>query len=770
MPGDNTESKDTEEKLETKIGGDGDDEALTAVGAFGEIDIPRRTHSTPGVPEADRVLEGIYVGLAFDNEQDGMMKWGIHVTDPYGLVTQGEEEIDLKQYKDGERVRKAVGALLELSTKWSQTRGYKILGICLGLPKDKYEEFSARGENNPAMIAASEYWFSDLDATPYVIKLDSFEDLVDGAGEANRACVNFFTPSVPGNIPKVGVDEKHNEVEIDAAGKCHLLNLRHYKEITHPDYWKALCESSDTVKDRKLRIAFFSATPQGGGVALMRHAALRLLKLLGVDAHWYVPKPRPAVFDITKRKFHNVLQGVVPDNEKSRLTDKDKKIWLDWNKDNFEALWNEDDGPVVQSDLIIIDDPQLCGTIPMMKKKNPKARIIYRSHIEINNELVEKDGSHAQKCWNFLYQFIQEADLFISHPVAGFIPPNVSKDSVLLIPASTDPLDGLNKPLSARMNKYYQTVFNRICVDQGSPRLGEGRPYFIQVARFDPSKGIPDCIDAYKQFRENLKEANFGAGKHSPEIQKMTPQLVICGHSSIDDPDGSIVFQRAVQQLEKKKYRDVAPDICVVRLSSSDQLLNALMRDSLAALQLSHREGFEIKVTEALAKGKPVICYKSGGLPLQIDDHKTGFVIDRGDVASVAKAMTALVIKDGYLKGFEETILNDHYDLFRQEFYTPTAITHYLYLADKLCWKDEETFSKTGKGKRSLEKDEGVVLGDGSTLKMGARHCKELWAEEYGLKFEEKGEKVAPTNSSRIAEGGVSQDKDGGEKKKEALF
>lgn len=35
------------------------------------------------------------------------------------------------------------------------------------------------------------------------------------------------------------------------------------------------------------KMAFFSATPQGGGVALMRHALVRLSRLLSVDVKWY---------------------------------------------------------------------------------------------------------------------------------------------------------------------------------------------------------------------------------------------------------------------------------------------------------------------------------------------------------------------------------------------------------------------------------------------------------------------------------------------------
>ena len=41
-----------------------------------------------------------------------------------------------------------------------------------------------------------------------------------------------------------------------------------------------------SLKKANRKIAFFSSTPQGGGVALMRHALVRLANLLDVDLKW----------------------------------------------------------------------------------------------------------------------------------------------------------------------------------------------------------------------------------------------------------------------------------------------------------------------------------------------------------------------------------------------------------------------------------------------------------------------------------------------------
>lgn len=116
-------------------------------------------------------------------------------------------------------------------------------------------------------------------------------------------------------------------------------------------------------------------------VALMRHALLRLYRLLNIDAHckslgkgalaefgndsylpffWfilgYVARPKPEVFDITKRKFHNVLQGVAPPD--TVLEERDKQIFIDWSNYNVERFWLAEKGPIRTSDVIVVDDPQ----------------------------------------------------------------------------------------------------------------------------------------------------------------------------------------------------------------------------------------------------------------------------------------------------------------------------------------------------------------------------------------------------------------------------
>ncbi|KAG6867163.1 hypothetical protein C0993_006157 [Termitomyces sp. T159_Od127] len=179
--------------------------------------------------------------------------------------------------------------------------------------------------------------------------------------------------------------------------------------------------------------------------------------------------------------------------------------------------------------------------------------------------------------------------------------------------------------------------FRSLCAKEKMYELGwPARDYFIQVARFDPSKGIPNVIDSYAKFRrllaQNTKSSNVNG----------VPQLLICGHGAVDDPDASIIYDQVIHLISSDEYVEFSKDIIVMRLPPSDQLLNALMANARIALQLSTREGFEVKVSEAVHAGIPVIASRTGGIPLQIEHGKSGYLCEPGDNTAVAQHLYEL--------------------------------------------------------------------------------------------------------------------------------
>ena len=77
-------------------------------------------------------------------------------------------------------------------------------------------------------------------------------------------------------------------------------------------------------------------------------------------------------------------------------------------------------------------------------------------------------------------------------------------------------------------------------------------------------------------------------------------------------------------------YVDEDPDVFI--LSNLDNVgsveINAFQSYADVVMQKSTREGFGLTVTEALWKARPTIGGDVGGIPLQITDGVTGYLVD----------------------------------------------------------------------------------------------------------------------------------------------
>ncbi|MCJ1396938.1 hypothetical protein MMC11_000130 [Xylographa trunciseda] len=556
--------------------------------------------------------------------------------------------------------------IIEIMQKFQHEHVCKFLGA--GITEALFKEISP--ELPPRL-------WKELDVVPLVFRvgvnyrsnMEARQRVDELADSMARKCIMYFGPS---QQPRVIVGFM-NQVEVDAGGHAILASLKDYETTVGNRTWAAVLKYATELRGRKTKIAFFNSTPQGGGVALMRHSLVRFLRLLDVDITWYVPRPRPEVFRITKTN-HNILQGVNDPGEE--LSEQQANTITEWIQYNAERYWLEDGGPMSArsqggADVIFIDDPQMPGLIPLCKKADPERQILYRSHIQIRSDLVQERGSPARGVWEFLWNDIKHADLLISHPVSSFVPDGVPTEILGYMPATTDWLDGLNKDLNAwawgfQIHNYNIECQSRVMVKLAYP----AREYIIQEARFDPAKGITDLIKSYGKLRQNYM-------KHLPE--EKTPQLVICGHGAIDDPDASKIYDQTMEQLEKH-YPDLKDDVSVMRLGPIDQELNALLSQAKVVCQLSTREGFEVKVSEALHKGIPVVASSAGGIPLQVQHGKNGFIVEPGDSDAVAKHLYDLFTNDDLYKRMSEYAA----DSVSDEVSTVGNALCWLYLATKM--------------------------------------------------------------------------------------
>jgi len=115
-------------------------------------------------------------------------------------------------------------------------------------------------------------------------------------------------------------------------------------------------------------------------------------------------------------------------------------------------------------------------------------------------------------------------------------------------------------------------------------------------------------IDAYRMVKVQM-----------PELQ-----LALVGSMASDDPEGWDFYERTIRHAGEDYDVHILHNLHGV----GNIEVNAFQNAADVVIQKSTREGFGMVVTEALWKGKPVIGGNVGGIPLQVIDGKTGYLVD----------------------------------------------------------------------------------------------------------------------------------------------
>ena len=107
-----------------------------------------------------------------------------------------------------------------------------------------------------------------------------------------------------------------------------------------------------------------------------------------------------------------------------------------------------------------------------------------------------------------------------------------------------------------------------------------------------------------------------------PEVQ-----LALVGSMATDDPEGWEFFNSTLE------YAAGDPDIKILNnLNNVGAIeVNAFQSQAEVLIQKSTREGFGLTVSEALWKARPFIGGDVGGIPLQVQDGKTGYLVSSPD-------------------------------------------------------------------------------------------------------------------------------------------
>jgi trehalose synthase len=386
-----------------------------------------------------------------------------------------------------------------------------------------------------------------------------------------------------------------------------------------------------------------NSTARGGGVAEMLTALLPYARGAGVDARWAVISGEPAFFTVTKR-IHNHLHGAEGDG--GPLGDDERRAYLEALEPNADELCAQ----IGERDVVVLHDPQTAGLIPRLKESG--AKVIWRCHVGLDTP-----NDVARAAWAFLREWVQQADacLFsreqfiwedldrervhvIAPTIDAFAPKNqeLSDDAVAAILATAGLVDADAQAApeferqdgsSARVERQATTVEDA--------RLKPDDAYVLQVSRWDALKDPIGVIDGFVEHVAPHSEAHLVYA--GPDVEAVS-----------DDPEGKQVLEQAKARFEAMDAETRA-HVHLVLLPMEDleenaAIVNALQRGAAVVVQKSLAEGFGLTVAEAMWKSRPVVASRIGGIQDQIEDGRSGVLLDDPrDLEAYGKAVLSLL-------------------------------------------------------------------------------------------------------------------------------
>ena len=386
-----------------------------------------------------------------------------------------------------------------------------------------------------------------------------------------------------------------------------------------------------------------NSTARGGGVAEMLRSLIGYARGAGLDARWVTIDGNEEFFRVTKR-LHNRLHGHPGDG--GPLGDAERALYERHTAAQAELFAQR----LGASDVVLLHDPQTAGMIPRLLEMG--VRVIWRSHVGL-----DRPDEGARGAWRFLIDYVKHADAYVfSRPaytwegldesklsviapsIDAFAPKNhlMSFTTVTAVLRAAGLASNHHHPARAsfeRLDGSIGTVaHSAVVVEEHSLRLDV--PLLAQVSRWDRLKDPRGVLEAFAEYVHAEDEPHLLLA--GPDVTAVT-----------DDPEGAEVFNELEtiwrglpQRVRRRVHLALLP---MDDLDENAVIVNALQRRADVVAQKSLAEGFGLTVSEAMWKGRPVVASRVGGIQDQIEDERTGFVVEPDDLAAFGDRVNRLL-------------------------------------------------------------------------------------------------------------------------------
>jgi trehalose synthase len=387
-----------------------------------------------------------------------------------------------------------------------------------------------------------------------------------------------------------------------------------------------------------------NSTSRGGGVAEMLVSLLAYAHGAGIDARWAVIGGNDPFFALTKR-IHNNLHGAPGDG--GPLGEAEREIFEEAVEPSLAELCDL----VTPDDLVLIHDPQPAAMIPALKAR-VGCPVAWRCHIglDVPTEL-------SRRAWSFLRPYVEPADSYVFSRRA-FVWEGLEDDRVEIIAPVIDAFSPKNQDLAPEAVSAILAVaglnadgdhraatymsedgvperVNRRATIMEESELGPDVPVVLQVSRWDRLKDPSGVIRGFVEHVAPHTDAHLVYA--GPAVEAVA-----------DDPEGKEVLeeaQRLFQGLDPAARRRVhLAALPMDDLAENAAIVNALQRRADVVVQKSLAEGFGLTVAEGMWKARPVVASRIGGIQDQIEDGRSGVLLDDpADLAAYGAAVRGLL-------------------------------------------------------------------------------------------------------------------------------
>jgi trehalose synthase len=386
-----------------------------------------------------------------------------------------------------------------------------------------------------------------------------------------------------------------------------------------------------------------NSTAKGGGVVEMLRPLLGYARGAGIDARWAVISGEPEFFAITKR-LHNHLHGFAGDG--GTLGPHEHEVY----EQTLAASAEELAALVMPDDIVILHDPQTAGLGKALRETG--ATLIWRCHVGL-----DEANEQAHRAWDFLRGYVLDAHMYVFSR-AGFAWEGLPRDRITVIRPSIDAFAPKNAEqtteqslailASAGIFAHGSDEYPMFTRADGTPSRVERQAEMLEEEQLEPGQPLVTQVSRWDQLKDPLGVLRSFTDHVAPRTDA---HLLLAGPSTAavaDDPEGALVLE-GVRAAWHDLPADMRRRVHLTSLPMEDTeenaaIVNAIQRESHVVMQKSLAEGFGLTVSEAMWKRRPVVASRIGGIRDQIEDGRSGVLVnDPRDLELAGAAVTELL-------------------------------------------------------------------------------------------------------------------------------